>query len=152
AAADRGTAALDAELAPARLPERTRDALCARLELLGRGEQHAQHRDLLRSLVEQRTQGPVERRERQLVDAQRARQRIASHALEQVPAPQRDARLRSAEQLVAAEDDQVRTLLESGLDQAFRNPVRAQIDEGAAAAVLDEWQAPSLRDRREPRE
>ena len=69
--------------------------------------QHAQHRDPLRR-VEVHAQRPLERGERQLVGAHRAVQRMPAQPLDEVGAPDDDAGLRAAEQLVAGEADEVR--------------------------------------------
>ena len=53
-------------------------------------------------------QGALERRQRQLVGAERALERVAAHALDQLGAPGGDAGLRPAQELVAGERDDVR--------------------------------------------
>ena len=74
----------------------------------GLGE-HPQHRDLaqrpLRVAVER--ERALERRERELVGPQRALERVAAQALDEVGPAGDDARLRPAEQLVAREADEV---------------------------------------------
>ena len=81
--------------------------LGARPQLLLAGLEHAEHRELgaapRRVAVE--PQRRLERRERQLVDAQRARQRMRAAALDRSALADHQARLRAAEQLVAGEAD-----------------------------------------------
>ena len=86
-----------------------REPLGARAHGLERLVEHPQHRDLApRALgVEVERERPLERGERQLVRAQRALQRMAAQPLDEVGAPDDDAGLRPAEELVAGEADEI---------------------------------------------
>ncbi len=92
----------------------------------------------------------VERRERQLVDAQRALERILLEPANQVRAADDDAGLRSAEQLVAAERDEVGA---RGDRRAHGRLVRQapalQVDERTAAEIDRDRHAALAPDRRE---
>ena len=109
--------------------------------------EHAQHRDLaeraLRLEVEQ--QRAFERGEAELVDAQRAVQRVPAQLLDQVGAPDDDPRLRAAEQLVAAEADEVG----AGGERTARGRLVRELEQRAGAEVVEQRQAVPLRHRRE---
>src|SRR5262249_59021501 len=109
AAAADGRHAVDDACAPAGTVEGCGERIGARADLRGRHAQHLLYGDGVlaasdRVLLERR----FERRIRQLVDAQRAHERVATDAIQRVVASGDDARLRTAEQLVAAAADDVR--------------------------------------------
>ena len=111
--------------------------------------EHPQHRDLARGSVEVQRERPFERGERELVGAQRALERVAPQALDEVGAADDDPGLRAAEQLVAGEADEVR----AGR-RARRAPTarRARSVSDAGAEVVDERQlVPRARQPRAPR-
>jgi len=81
-------------------------------------------------------QGGVERGEAEAVDAQRARQRVASDGLYEVGAPGDDAGLRSAEQLVAGEEDDVGAVVDRPAGSRFAGQVRVG-QEQPRADVID---------------
>ena len=87
----------------------------------------------------------VQRRQRQLVGAQRALQRMPAHALDQVGAADRDPRLWPAQELVAGERHDVCAVLERGRD----GRLVPGLDERAGAEVLDERQAVALGELRQ---
>ena len=68
--------------------------------------EHAQDRDPLGRL-EVEEQRPLERRERELVDPQRALERVAAQPLDELRVAEDDPGLRPAEELVAREADEV---------------------------------------------
>ena len=85
-----------------------REPLRPRPHLLERLVEHAQHRHLVaRRRVERERERSLERGERELVGAQRALERVAAQPLDELGAPDDDARLRPAEELVAREADEV---------------------------------------------
>ena len=101
--------------------------------------EHAQHGDLAASAlgVEVERERPLERRERQLVGAQRALQRVPPQPLDQVGAPDDDPGLRAAEELVAGEADEIGTRGEA----AARGGLVTERHERPGAEVVDERQA-----------
>ena len=109
--------------------------------------EHAQHRDLApRALrVEVERERRLERGERQLVGAQRALERVPAQALDEVGAADDDARLRAAEQLVAARSRRGRA--PRGERCRARTARRSSGDERAGAEVVDERQPVRARDR-----
>ena len=97
--------------------------------------QHAQHGHLAQRArrLEIEQQRPLERGERELVDAQRALQRVAPQPLDEVGAADDDARLRAAEQLVAAEADEVGARCE----RRARGRLVGEVEERAGAEVVE---------------
>ncbi len=71
--------------------------------------EHPQHRDLAACAlgVEVELERPLERRQRQLVGAERTLERMPAQPLDEVGVADDDARLRPAEELVAREADEV---------------------------------------------
>ena len=124
----------------------------ARQRTLERRGQHGQRRDALDRprRVEVEAQQRVERRQVELVDAQGARQRVAPHGLDRRGRAHGDAGLRAAEQLVAAEGDDVGA---GGEAVARRRLLREQLQvgQGAAAEVVDQHGAALVRQRRRAR-
>ena len=97
--------------------------------------------------VEVEQERPFERGEPELVDPQRAVQRMAPQAVDEVGATDDDPGLRTAEQLVAAEADEVGAVGE----RAARGRLVADVDEDAGAEVVEQRQAArSARRRRAP--
>ncbi len=102
--------------------------------------QHPQHRNPLRR-VEVERERSLERRERQLVRAQRALQRMAAQLLDELGAADDDARLRAAEQLVAGERRRGRRRPRgSPWPTARRQVTKCHLAEDAGAEVVDEGQ------------
>ena len=86
--------------------------------------------------LEVEQQGAFERGEVELVDAQRALQRMAAQLLDQVCASDDDAGLRAAEQLVAAEADEVGAVGE----RAARGRFVGEVEQRARAEVVEQRQ------------
>ena len=101
--------------------------------------QHAQHRHLAQRpfRLEVEEERSFERGEAELVDAERAVQRMAAQSLDEVGAADDDPGLRAAEQLVAAEADEVG----AGGERAARGRLVADVDERAGAEVVEQRQA-----------
>ena len=92
---------------------------------------------MARARVEVEAQDDVERREVELVDAQGPRQRVTAHRLDRRRPADGDAGLRAAEQLVAAEGDDVA----AGGDAVRQRrllPEQLQVGERPAAQVVDQ--------------
>ena len=106
--------------------------------------EHPEHRDLPpRELgVREERERALQRRKRQLVRPQRALQWMPPQPLDEVGAPDDDARLGAAEELVAREADEVGT----GGDARRGGGLVAHVEEGARAEVVDERERGSLRD------
>ena len=96
--------------------------------------------------LEVEQQRPFERGERELVDAQRALQRMAPQPLDELGAAEHDPRLRPAEQLVAGEAHEVGAAGERSC--AVGSAADTAI-ERARAEVVDEREAVAPRDFRE---
>ena len=90
-------------------------------------------------------QRSLERGDRQLVGAERALQRMPSQLLDEVGATRDDSRLRPAEQLVAAEADEVGACRE----RLARRRLVGERAEHARAEIVDERQRMPARDGRE---
>ena len=119
-------------------------ALRLLLDVCGAAREPAQRRQLaLQALgIRVELQDRFERGERHLVDAQRALHRILADARDELLAPDDEARLRAAEELVAAERDDVRAVRERfARRRLVRQAVVLEIDEHAAAEIDDERQA-----------
>src|SRR6185503_2690083 len=94
-------------------------------------------REAFRIAVE--LQDGFERSQRDFPDPQRALERIFLQLRDQVAPPDEDAGLRAAQQLVAAEGDQVRALRDRLLRQGLaRQAEFREVDEAAAPEVDDE--------------
>jgi hypothetical protein len=91
----------------------------------------------------------VQCRERQLVDAQGAGERARLHALDEHPLAEHDTRLRPSQQLVGAEEHEIRAIAQARGCLRLGDPACAEIDEATAAAVLDERQSALASERRE---
>ena len=91
---------------------------------------------------------PLERRERQLVGTQRPLQRVPAQPLDEIGAPDDDARLRAAEKLVAREADEIGARAKA----LRRRRLVPDPTERARAEVVDERKLVGARDRRELRQ
>ena len=107
--------------------------------------QHPQHRDLAaraRGVGVERERS-LERGQPELVGAQRALERVAAQALDEVRAPEDDPRLRAAEQLVAREADEVGAARE----RVARRRLVPEVEQRAGAEVVDEGEPVARGDR-----
>src|SRR5207244_4510887 len=105
-------------------------------------------RELLRLTIE--LEHRLERGERHLVHAQRTLEVVAFDFFYELVAPDDDAGLRPAEELVAAEGHEISAMCQRLLrGRFFRQSILAQIHQRAAAQVHHEWQPPGVRKRRE---
>ncbi len=127
--------------------DEAREPLRPLAHALERLVEHPQHRNLTARALGIGVEGerPLERGERQLVGAQRALQRLAAEALDELAAADHDPRLRPTEQLVAGEADEIRT---GGEARRGRRLV-ADVGQRAGAEVVDEPDAGPRGDRRE---
>ena len=112
---------------------------------------HPQNRDRVgrtaRHVLDERR---LERGVRELVHAQRAHERVTTDRIDPAAPARDDARLRSTEQLVAAEAHHVRARLEHLLNAWFGVQRSGRIRRGKTAAeVFDERQLEPVRQRRE---
>src|SRR5439155_1362815 len=99
----------------------------------GRFAQHAQDRNLAWRF-DRELEGSFQRRERELVGAERALEWVTSQLVDQIRAPHDDARLRPAQELVTGEADQVRTRRQAGAC----GRLVADVDERAGAEIVHE--------------
>ncbi len=106
---------------------------------LGRLPQRPQHRYLGQRLrgIPVQLQRRLERRQRQLVDPHRARQRVTLHPSHGLGGAHDDPRLRPAQQLVPGEADQVGARLDAGPRRGLVQQVR-QVEQRAGAEVVDQ--------------
>ena len=113
--------------------------------------EHAQHgHALARAAVLVLDQRGVERGQRHLVDAQRPVERVAAHPVHDRGAPDDQPRLRSAEQLVAAEGHGVGALRQRAAQRRLGLPAApAGASTSAAALVLDQGHGVLARERRQ---
>ena len=109
--------------------------------------QHAQHRYLAQCPrgVEVEKQRPFERGQAELVDPERAVEWMPAELLDQVGAADHDAGLRPAEQLVAAEADEVGARGE----RVARGRLVRDLGERARAEVVEQRHAVTAGDRGE---
>ncbi len=123
-----------------RLLDRAADELCeslgARADDARVLVEHAQDRDALRRL-EVEAERSLERGDRELVGAQRPLEWMPAQPLDEVAAPDDDARLRAAEELVAREADEVG----AGAQRAADGRLPRDVAERARAEVVDEREA-----------
>jgi len=119
--------------APVRESDRTR------VHGLGRLGEHAQNGHLAQRAhgIEVEDERALERRERELVGAQGALERVASQPLDQLGSADDDPRLRPAEQLVAGEADEVG----SRRERLARRRLALERHEHARAEVVHERQS-----------
>src|SRR5581483_8154870 len=112
------------------------ETLGPRPHLLALLVEHPEHGHLAQRTcgVEVEEQRPLERGEAELVDAERTVQRVAAEPLDEVGAPGDDSRLRTAEELVAAEADEVRAACEG----RPRGRLVRELEEGARAEVVEQ--------------
>ena len=101
--------------------------------------QHPQHRHLAQRArrIQVEEQRALERGKPELVDAHRAVQRMPPQPLDQVGAPDHDPGLRPAEQLVAAEADEVG----AGGERVARRRLVGDLDERTGAEVVEQRHA-----------
>ena len=97
--------------------------------------QHPQDRDL--AAVAVRAQRRLERGERELVDPQRTRERVAAGAVDRAGPAGEEPRLRAAQQLVAGEAGE----RGAGRDRAAHGRFVVQLGQGAGADVVDHGHA-----------
>ena len=134
--------------------ERIRNATCIRHQGGDRLNQCREQRQFggepFRILIQ--AKGVVQDRNRDLVAAKRALQRIALDAFDQVAAPYDQAGLDGTEQLVAAERDDVGAVCQRFGDGGFVRQAKAsEVDQRAAAEIDNERQVPFMRDGGERR-
>ena len=121
---------------------RTRSA-SARISAAGRASARiVGSRSARRAGIGVEAQGRFQRGQPHLVEAQRAFHRIARDALDQMPAADDEAGLRTAQELVAGEGDDI----DARFDRLARRGLMRQapgleIDQRAAAEILDQRQA-----------
>ena len=124
---------------------RATSALGAGADLVGRLPDHGQRRHRVPAFQQQVAQVAFERLADELVQPQRAEQRIAPQARDDLRLPGEDAGLRPAQQLIAAERDQVDAGLQTVGDQRLVNAERPQIHHASAAQVFIHRQMPRSR-------
>ncbi len=83
-----------------------------------------------------RLQRNFQRCNREFVDSQRAKQRVAPDALDNFPLSRDDPRLRPSEQFVSAEGNHGRPRLEARAHDRFRDPAFAEIGDAARAEIF----------------
>jgi hypothetical protein len=113
---------------------------------------HAEQREALGEPVgiEVEAQRGFERGHGQLVDAEGAHERVARAAIDAGLAADEDAGLRAAQELVAAEEDEVGAGLDAAAGQRFTGEAElAEVDQGAAADVVDDGDATAASERDE---
>ena len=139
------------------LVQRARDRLGSRAELVDRCGGHAPERDRGDIAFEIRARDLLHPRERRLVGADRARERVGLAPIHEVAAADDHAGLRSAEQLVAGEGDERGTGLEALARAGFvvqpfgssRQPRRALVEETRTG--IDDHRRPERRELRHRR-
>ena len=117
--------------------------LGAVLEVFQRRAQQLQERNRLLGLVgiAIQPQGRGQRRQRDLIDAQRPHHRVTGNLLQRLAAADDDAALRPAEQLVAAEQHDVGAGLNTvGRDRFVGESVFGEVDHRPRADVVDHRQ------------
>ena len=109
--------------------------------------QHAQHRNLAQSPrgVEIEEQRPLERRQGELVEPECTLQRVAPQPLDQFRSAHDEAGLRAAEQLVAAEADEIGPRGQ----RLLRGRFCAEVEQRAGAEIVDERQIEAPGERSE---
>ena len=135
------------------VPECTRDALGERSDLGARPHERAQHRHLADEALRVRVhrKESAESGERQLVDPHRALDGVASHGGDEIGPTRDDAGLRAAQQLVAAEGDEIRTRGERFARGRLVGETEAlELHERAAPEVVDPREPVFARERRKP--
>ena len=138
--------------ARARRPRRRRRAARAtrlgpRAQRLGRRRDHPPDRDLGRPPGPARYSPRVAatRGQRHLVGSHRAGQRVAAHPRDQVGPPDDEPGLRPADQLVAAERDDVRAGRQAlGRHRLVGQPERGRVEQRARAEVVDDDRAVAM--------
>ena len=107
--------------------------------------EHPQRRGSRSGALEQERERPLERRERELVGAQRPLERVPAQPLDEVGAAGDDPGLRPAEQLVAREADEVG----AGGEARSGGRLALERDERAGAEIVDERKLVPAGDRGE---
>ena len=135
-----------------RLHHRGLDPPAQRLDVGCRAREQPQRRQTLRELLRLtiELEHRLERGERHLVHTQRTLEVVAFDFFHELGAPDDDAGLRPAEELVAAEGHEIGAVRQRLLRGRFlRQSILTQIHQRAAAQVHHEWQPPGVRKRRE---
>ena len=116
------------------------NALRLLFDLAQRQADHTPHRNLLRRLTfEVMHQRGRQRRQIEFIHAQRARQRMLLQRLHVLLFADDDARLRPAQQFIAAEADDVRARRHRFLHRRFvRQTVLRRIEQRPAAEIVDQ--------------
>ncbi len=150
-AADRRGHRRDLDLRTECVREIGHDGVPTAAERVGAGGDHPPHRDVCccpTRAVQAERRG--ERRQRDLLRSNRARQRVLPDPGDQVRPTNDQTGLRSTHELVTAERDQVRTGLESLARRwLVREAIRHGVEERAAAEVVDDDRAVEVRKLRE---
>src|SRR2546427_10428675 len=133
---------------PPRGPHRPAQRVAVGRGARGQRKRRQTLRELLRLTIE--LEHRLERGERHLVHTQRTLEVIAFDFFYELVAPDDDAGLRPAEELVAAEGHEISAMCQRLLrGRLFGQSILAQIHQRAAAQVHHEWQPPGVRKRRE---
>src|SRR5205807_6438395 len=102
---------------------------------------HAPGGDSLEVAAQVQSDGGFEGGNGQLVDAQGAEQRVLADSRQRLALAGNDARLRAAQQLVAAEGDHVDARFEARRNRRLvLDPERSEVNQASAAQVLEENQ------------
>ena len=128
-------------------------AVAERPDLAGWTRQQAKRREARRQPIRIgiKPQHRFERGQAGLVETQGALQRVAGELLDEVGAPDDEPGLRAAQQFVAAEGDEIGSLVQRlRYRRLVRQPPALEIDERAAAQILDERDRMVARQRGEP--
>jgi len=137
--AGRGSAA-DQGLSLDKLSRQTAElceqAFGAGADLGGAQADHAQRGHFVPALEEHAAQCGFERVQDQLVETQRAVERIPAQAGDEIGRARQQAGLRASQELVAAEGHQIGALPQTGGGERLVDPISAQIRHAAAAQIL----------------
>ena len=118
-------------------------------DLNGRHADHADRRDFVEGAAEIGTKRDFERRDGQLIDAERAEERVPANAFDEISLACDDASLRAAEELIAAKRNDIRACGKTFARNGLGDAVGSEIGEAAGAEVLVNGDFGALAERSE---
>src|SRR5579859_6503934 len=118
-------------------PQFFQEAIGARGQIRGGSAKHAKSGNFVDGVAEVGAESCFERADRELVHAKRAKQRMAADLLHQFFLSGDDARLGTAKEFIATEDNERYASIDAAADSGFVDAEGRQIEQTTGAEIFD---------------